>query len=646
MQDTMMQANSVVFSVFSHVRRGFAMRALAAVSAMLALGILGACSRSSSTQAAGDSASGALPGGSPPIRAARLSALDGDVSLQAAGSNTWAQPSTNYTVTSGDRLATGSNGRAELDLGNAALRLYNGADAVVTNLGDRDTQLGLDQGSLDASVYQYDPADSLEIETPNSDLVPTGPGAYLVSVDPTTNSTLVDVEQGALSLLGAGLSQVLNAGQIVRLVGANPVQIVPVTEPVAAFAPLDRWRAERDRRWVRSGPAAQYVSESIPGWEDLDDNGTWTVDQSNTPAWCPSGVSTSWVPYRQGHWAWVQPWGWTWVDDAPWGYATTHYGRWERLASSSCNDANNWAWVPSPAVAEPAYAPAVVAFVDPNQLAADVAPTVDGWFPLGPTEAYIPPYPHSDQYVQVVNTTNLREVRDIAPLLHTNGAPGGRWANRLDALTVVPAAVLQAGEPVARHVVAVAPNRIATPRVVWQPSVRPAPQLVAGGPRMAPPPHVPVVPRAFVTRGNPHAGAQNLQREQRASGELALPPSRPVSPSTYAAPPAARPFGQPAIRQPRGQGMRAAPVPVAPAPSARPRMVVPPRAIVQPRMVVPPRAVIQPRAPVVHAAPPPRQPAPAAPAGQGGRGGGRGGGRAGGPPAGKPGGRGRGPGGA
>lgn len=360
--------------------------------------------------------------------------------------------------------------------------------------------------------------------------------------------------------------------------------------------------------------------------------------------------------------------------------------------SSSCNDANNWAWVPAPAVAEPAYAPAVVAFVDANQLAADVAPTVDGWFPLGPTEAYIPPYPHTDQYVQVVNTTNLREVRDIAPLLHTNGAPGGRWTNRLDALTVVPAAVLQAGESVARHVVAVAPNRIATPRVVWQPSVRPAPQLVAGGPRMAPPPHVPVVPRAFVTRGmargNPHPGAQNLQREQRASGEVALPPSRPVSPSTYAAPPAARSFGQPVIRQPRGQGIRAAPVPAAPAPSAQPRivapprvtvqprMVVPPRTVVQPRTVVPPRAVIQPRAPVVHAAPPPRQPAPpapavqgnrgrgqprgapapvrsappaaasAAPAGQGGRGGGRGGGRAGGPPAGKPGGRGRGPGGA
>ena len=28
------------------------------------------------------------------------------------------------------------------------------------------------------------------------------------------------------------------------------------------------------------------------------------------------------------------PWGWTWVDDAPWGFAPFHYGRWVNCASA------------------------------------------------------------------------------------------------------------------------------------------------------------------------------------------------------------------------------------------------------------------------------------------------------------------------
>ena len=42
-------------------------------------------------------------------------------------------------------------------------------------------------------------------------------------------------------------------------------------------------------------------------------------------------VAVGWAPYRYGRWAWVRPWGWTWVDNAPWGYAPFHYGRWVQL---------------------------------------------------------------------------------------------------------------------------------------------------------------------------------------------------------------------------------------------------------------------------------------------------------------------------
>src|SRR5207245_1389824 len=72
--------------------------------------------------------------------------------------------------------------------------------------------------------------------------------------------------------------------------------------------------------------------------------------------WVPRSMIVGWAPYRYGHWAWVDPWGWTWIDDAPWGFAPFHYGRWVYVDGG-------WGWVPGHVVARPVYAPALVAFV-------------------------------------------------------------------------------------------------------------------------------------------------------------------------------------------------------------------------------------------------------------------------------------------
>ena len=45
-----------------------------------------------------------------------------------------------------------------------------------------------------------------------------------------------------------------------------------------------------------------------------------------------------WAPYRYGHWVYIAPWGYTWVEDEPWGYAPFHYGRWVTVGGV-------WGWV-------------------------------------------------------------------------------------------------------------------------------------------------------------------------------------------------------------------------------------------------------------------------------------------------------------
>ena len=59
----------------------------------------------------------------PPGRAGRLSLVQGDVSLQPAGAQDWANAVVNRPLTTGDRLWSDQDGRAEVQVGPATVRL-------------------------------------------------------------------------------------------------------------------------------------------------------------------------------------------------------------------------------------------------------------------------------------------------------------------------------------------------------------------------------------------------------------------------------------------------------------------------------------------------------------------------------------------
>jgi hypothetical protein len=132
----------------------------------------------------------------------------------------------------------------------------------------------------------------------------------------------------------------------------------------------------------------------MTGYEDLDANGRWSNDPDYGPLWTPSGVSPSWSPYGDGHWAQVQPWGWTWIDNASWGYAPFHYGRWVYAGK-------RWAWSPGRRIERPIYAPAVVGWTGTG--ASVAGPNATGWYPLAPWERFRPWYRSSPVYVDRVN---------------------------------------------------------------------------------------------------------------------------------------------------------------------------------------------------------------------------------------------------
>jgi hypothetical protein len=164
---------------------------------------------------------------------------------------------------------------------------------------------------------------------------------------------------------------------------------------------FDSWCRSRDDREERS-QSARYVSRDVIGYDDLDDYGEWRSVPDYGTVWFPTRVAVGWAPYRFGHWAWIAPWGWTWVEDEPWGFAPFHYGRWAEIGGG-------WCWVPGPVVVRPVYAPALVVFVGGPRFGTSVAFGGGGgvaWFPLGPREVYVPPYRSSERYMQRVNVTN------------------------------------------------------------------------------------------------------------------------------------------------------------------------------------------------------------------------------------------------
>src|SRR6185503_8698955 len=178
---------------------------------------------------------------------------------------------------------------------------------------------------------------------------------------------------------------------------------------------FDRWAADRDRRHDRVA-STRYVPVEMTGYEDLDQYGEWRTVAEYGNVWIPTSVPTDWAPYRYGHWVWISPWGWTWVDDQPWGFAPSHYGRWVWYD-------NYWAWAPGRIVERPVYSPALVAFIGGANFSVSIGPAV-GWVPLGYREPFIPWYTASPTYVRNVNvmhnvtninTTNIRYVNRTAP---------------------------------------------------------------------------------------------------------------------------------------------------------------------------------------------------------------------------------------
>jgi hypothetical protein len=535
------------------------------------------------------SASLLLAQADPSGRVARLSYMYHGVSFLPAGADDWAAADYNRPLTTGDRVFADPTATAELQIGIAALRLGSGTALEFLNLDDSNAQLSLTQGMLLVRLRTLGGQDSFEVDTPNLAFSLTRPGEYRIDVYPDSTTTVVTVRSGEGELTGPDQAFTVHAGEQARAAGADQpsYQIAGVPER----GQLENWALDRDQRWDQS-PSARYVSREMVGFEDLDQYGSWrnTPDYGNV--WVPNGVAADWAPYHTGHWLWVDPWGWTWVDDAPWGFAPFHYGRWAFIGGS-------WGWVPGPVAERPVYAPALVAWVGGGAVGGGVA-----WFPLGPREVFVPAYRTSPQYVTRVNVTNTVIVNNVVNVNVTNVTYVNRNAPR--AVMAVQQAAFASARPVQEAAIVVRPEAIRSASIVANAAVAPSRasvvRVAAPGTRVAQPTAT-VQARPVIAKRTPPPPPVPFAQKQQA---LAANGGRPLEPSQVqqirqSQPAAARPatVKQVQARPPASTLPPTAQRPVA-VPQAKPSAPPPPAAPVQ-----------RPAPPPTQAAPPVQRPTPA-----------------------------------
>ncbi len=473
----------------------------------------------------------------PPIRVARLNYVAGPVSFQPGGETDWGWASLNRPMTGGDSLWTGQRSSAEMHIGSTAIRVSEQTSVSFLNLDDHTVQIELNSGTINVRVRNLYRGDVFEVDTPNLAFTVLQRGDYRITVDPGGNFTTITLRDGNGQITGGGQAFLVDGGSQIQVSGTDYISYDIYDLPDRDS--FDEWSRSRELR-EEGSRSARYVSPELTGYEDLDQNGTWRTDRTYGSVWVPTRVSQDWAPYRDGHWAWVDPWGWTWVDNAPAGFVTSHYGRWAHVDGGY---GGGWVWVPPHREAHqdageqlPVYSPALVTFVGDSSSSRDSGNGGGvAWFPLAPGEVYVPANQTSSTYVTNVNVTNTVVQQTTITNVVNNSVQTTTYVNQrvAGAVTAVPRATFVNAQPVAQAAMRVTPSATAAvfhtaPVVPVKASVMGASSTsITSATAMSAPPKPPdaVANRPVVAKVAPPPAPVAFARKQQA---LQANPGRPL----------------------------------------------------------------------------------------------------------------------
>ncbi len=358
---------------------------------------------------------------------ARLSLINGDVSVRRGDSGDWSAAAVNTPLVIQDSVVTGAASRAEVQFDWAnMLRLASNTEVRMAELENRRYQVQVARGIVTLGVLRDSDAE-IEVNTPQVSVRPVKRGLYRVMVR-EDGQTEVTVRSGEAEVYTPRGTERLNSGRTMLVRGTASEPEFQVVRAVSEDD-WDRWNEDRNRQLERSR-SYSYVSRDVYGADDLDAHGRWVYDAPYGYVWAPYGVGPYWAPYRHGRWVWIDWYGWSWLSYDPWGWAPFHYGRWYHHASWG------WCWWPGYRHHRHYWRPGLVAFFGwghHSGLGVGIGFGHIGWVPLAPYEPFHAWYgnryyggyrnrTYVDNSINIVNNVNITNVYRNARV--TNGVTG------------------------------------------------------------------------------------------------------------------------------------------------------------------------------------------------------------------------------
>jgi hypothetical protein len=367
---------------------------------------------------------------------ARISLINGDVSVRRGDSGDWVAAALNAPLVVEDGLLTGAGSRAELQFDSAnMIRLSAGSEVRLADLEANRYLVRVASGLVTFRV-ERDSETQVEISTPSVSVRPLKKGSYRIMVREDGESEIT-VRSGEADVFTPQGSERLKSGRTLLARGSASDPEYQVVNAIAKDS-WDSWNEERDGYFSRSN-SYRYVDRSVYGAEDLDGYGSWIYDAPYGYVWSPR-VAVGWSPYYYGRWSWIDWYGWSWISYDPWGWAPYHYGRWYHRPSYG------WCWYPGGLNMRHHWSPGLVAFFGWGGGGIGVGFGGVGWIPLAPNEPYYPWYGHGyyhgyrnatyiDNSVHIVNNTNVvniyRNARVSNGIVGVDGAQFGRGGNNV-----------------------------------------------------------------------------------------------------------------------------------------------------------------------------------------------------------------------
>ncbi len=292
------------------------------------------------------------------VRAARLTYLQGAVTVNQPGIATGVPAQMNLPLLSGIQLVTGQDGQAEVEFEDGSvIRLTPNSTLSLDSLkvdsegvfvSDLSLVRGLAYAELRATQrYRY------SLNAGGNLLSPVENATVRVDFDETPaifsvldGTAEIERQSGADSRsMGSGYQTDVRAGESLSADVSDPSRYF-LTQGVAANS-WDQWNQDLDKAAASQASDStnvrnDYAGAQGYGWSDLDANGTWYNVPGQGQVWQPYAADdSSFDPYGNGGWISYPGAGYIWASAYSWGWTPYRCGNWSYFNSFG------WGWSPN-----------------------------------------------------------------------------------------------------------------------------------------------------------------------------------------------------------------------------------------------------------------------------------------------------------